>query len=563
MERRRPVLVLVLAACVSVGSTARQAPPHVPMPVDSNPIRQADLERWLGILASDAMEGRANLTESLARAGDYLAAEAKAIGLEPGGDQATYFQNFQITSARSVNRSTLTVEVNGRTRVFRHGEGVEFTPHVGRRRSFTLDRVQLIGYGLQDPASGHDDFAAKDLRSAVAVWLGARGPQTAARSTIAVNEYLRPAAAAQAGAAVLIGPSPAVVRAENAGRSPAPRPRQPTHDFTTARRLDDSPSPPIVIDVVDAEPFYSFLLSGASVSYADLQANAAARAPLPAVALTGVKMTISLDADYTVTRSAPSRNVVAVLRGSDPALADSYLVLGAHYDHVAPKQVSRPADQVPSPTGGATDTIYNGADDNGSGCAALLAVAKAMREGSRPRRTVVFVWFAGEERGLLGSEYHARYGLPADRVAAMLNLDMVGRNESNRAEQSGTVYVLGSDRISTELHNINEDANASLSDALTLDYRYNDPINVRLHYFSSDHFAYAMRGVPIICYTTGLHPDYHQVTDSVERIEFPKLARVAHLVLETAKRLADWDHAPVRDNLGPRVGRGRTGKIAK
>jgi hypothetical protein len=575
MGTRRIALVLFVAACLSVGIVAGQAPKPAPLPVNTDPVRQADLKRWLTTLASDAMEGRVNGTDSLVRAGDYLAAEAGAIGLEPGGDNGTFFENFQVTGARTVtNRSTLTVEVNGQTRVFRHGEGVRFPPFVGGRRSFTLDQVEFIGYGLDDPALRHDDFAGKDLRGKAVVWLGLRGPKGAMR---VATEFLRPAAAAQSGAAAFVGPTPAaqaVAKGEAAGRPPAGGPQTPTIDFTTVRPLDDAAPPPLALNVLQPEAFYSFLLTGSGVTYPDLETKANLGAPLPSFTLKGVKLTFNLDADYAVVRSNATRNVVGILRGSDPALGNTYVVLGAHYDHIATGVSDRlpagPAPRAAAPAGAAApatsaavDHIYNGADDDASGCAALLAIAQALAQGPRPRRTVVFVWFAAEERGLLGSQYHATYGPPSDRVAAMLDLDMVGRNADNRPEAENTVYVVGADRISTELHNINEDANASLPGHLTLDYRYNDRSLEGMMYFSSDHYSYALKGIPVILFSTGRHPDYHRVTDSVDRIEFPKLARIARLVCETTKRMANLDHAPVRDRRGPRAGKGHVGRIAK
>jgi Zn-dependent M28 family amino/carboxypeptidase len=174
---------------------------------------------------------------------------------------------------------------------------------------------------------------------------------------------------------------------------------------------------------------------------------------------------------------------------------------------------------------------------------------------------VEFVWFAGEERGRLGSQYHADHGPSADRIVAMLNLDMIGRNENDAPARSNTVNIIGSDRISTELHNINEEANARLPAPLTLDYDHNDVLNVRLHYFGSDHYTYALKGIPVIFFNTGRHPDYHQVTDSADRIDYLKAALITRLAYETAVRVANVDHAPVRDNRGVRVGKGRTGAI--
>jgi Zn-dependent M28 family amino/carboxypeptidase len=144
---------------------------------------------------------------------------------------------------------------------------------------------------------------------------------------------------------------------------------------------------------------------------------------------------------------------------------------------------------------------------------------------------------------------------------AALNLDMVGRNRCDDPSQKDTVYLVGSDRISTELHNMSEDANASLPAPMALDYELNDPADPESLYTRSDHYSYAAKGIPVIFYTTGLHRDYHYVTDEVEKIDFGKLARVIELVYATGRRLADAERPPARDNKGPRAGKGSSGKI--
>ena len=151
--------------------------------------------------------------------------------------------------------------------------------------------------------------------------------------------------------------------------------------------------------------------------------------------------------------------------------------------------------------------------------------------------------------------------VPIAQMAAQLNIDMVGRNNCDDPAQSNTVQLVGSDRISTELHNLNEDANAALRTPLTLDYAPNDPADLESIYTRSDHYSYASRGVPVIFYSTGLHRDYHFVTDEVDKIEFGKMARIAELVHATAMRVGNLDHLPVRDNRGPRIGKGATGRI--
>jgi Zn-dependent M28 family amino/carboxypeptidase len=193
---------------------------------------------------------------------------------------------------------------------------------------------------------------------------------------------------------------------------------------------------------------------------------------------------------------------------------------------------------------------------------ALMALARAFATGPRPKRSLLFVWHAGEESGLLGSRFQADYPtVPLDKVVAQLNIDMIGRSHCDDPAKANHVFVVGSDRISTELHNINEEANASLPKPLTLDYELNDPADPQSVYTRSDHYSYAAKGIPIIFYFTGLHQDYHFVTDEVSKIEFPKLARITQLVYATAQRVANLDHAPARDNAGPRAGKGFSGKL--
>src|SRR5262249_24405971 len=154
---------------------------------------------------------------------------------------------------------------------------------------------------------------------------------------------------------------------------------------------------------------------------------------------------------------------------------------------------------------------------------------------------------AGEEKGLYGSRYFADYPeVPLSSIVAQLNIDMIGRNRDNKESESNTVYAIGSDRISTGLHNTLIDANASLIRPLKVDFEMNAPTDPERLYYRSDHYSYASKGIPVIFFFTGLHPDYHQVTDSVDKILFDKMARIGQLVYELGRRLAELDHPPVR-----------------
>jgi Zn-dependent M28 family amino/carboxypeptidase len=335
----------------------------------------------------------------------------------------------------------------------------------------------------------------------------------------------------------------------------------PAADFTTVQRLD-VPMPP---NVTATDSFFEFLFSRAPETYDVLKRKAAVQEPLPSFRLDGVKITFDVDADYQVVRTQLTHNIVAIVEGSDPQLKNSFVAFGAHYDHVgyAEGEVTRDdsgARRAGAPgrvtKGAEDDRIWNGADDDGSGTVAVMALAKTFAAGPRPKRSLLFIWHAGEERGLLGSRYFADYAsVPMDRIVAQLNIDMIGRNRDDKTSEANTVYLVGSDRISTELHSLNRTANGELPKPLTLNYEFNDPTDLEQIYYRSDHYSYAVKGVPIIFFTTGLHADYHANTDEVSKIEFEKMTRITQLIYETGWRVANLDHAPVHDNKGPRAGR--------
>lgn len=550
-------------------------------------IREADLRTWLGYLASDELEGRATFSEGLALASSYIADHLREWGVKPAGDQGTYFQRVPVLGVRSDNRSSISVTVGGETRVFRQGEGIRFPPNVGAPRTITFSEVEFVGYGLDAPFLNHTDYAGRDVTGKLVVWLGSAGPKVGDPAQIrrlltGRNRY----ALEDKRAAAVIGPAiaPGAGRgagapgAPPAGAPPAGAPSagpgagrgaaaEPPVDFTTVQRLD-APIPPAV---TAQDAFFEFLFQRAPVPYAELKAKAERQEPLPSFTLTGVTLTFTLDATYTVVRTQYTRNVVGIVEGTDPTLKDTYVAFGAHMDHVGyatsevtdgPDGPRRAAAPGRIKEGAVDDRVWNGADDDGSGTVTLMAVARAFALGPKPKRSLLFVWHSGEERGLWGSRYFADYPVvPLERIVAQLNMDMVGRNRDDKPSEANTVYLVGSDRISTELHNIGIEANAALPRPLTLDFEMNDPSDVEQVYYRSDHYSYAAKGIPVIFYTTGLHPDYHTNEDEVDRINFEKMTRIGQLVYETGWRVANLDHPPARDRKGPRAGKGTTGKL--
>ena len=575
MQARRLLVTSCLVSVLAAGLTAQKTPAHG----GSSSIAPADLKEWLTYIASDELEGRLVHSEGLGLAAAYIADHLREWGVKPGGDNGTYFQTVKVLGVRTTSKASITVDVNGQTRTFKDGDGITFPRSMGGKQTIQGDQVQFVGYGVQMPSAGIDDYAGVDPKGKILIYLGQAGPKTVpAGSGRVLNARAR--SGVEKGAAAVIGVGggfgfgrgAAVQNPPAAGApgTPAPQPggtpavqpagrgrgNQPDNgDFTTAQRYDR----PVVPTVTARDEFFEFLFSGSGTTYAELKEKAANREPLPVMALKGVKITIDVDADYAVVRTRLSRNVVGIVPGTDSRLNGTYVAFGAHYDHVGYRE-GTPLTSSATPE----DRISNGADDDGSGTVALMALARAFAQGPKPKRSLLFVWHTGEESGLWGSRYNADFPIvPNEQIVAQLNIDMIGRNRNDKPEEANTVYLVGSDRISTELHNLSEEANAKMTTPMKLDYELNDPADPESIYTRSDHYSYAAKGIPIIFYTTGLHKDYHRVTDSVEKIEFPKLARITQLVYATAVKVANLDHAPVRDNKGPRMGKGAAGKMER
>ena len=525
-----------------------------------------DLKEWLSYLASDELQGRQVYTEGLGVAGSYIAEHLKEWGVTPAGDNGTYFQKVTVLGIREKSQSSITVTANGQTRTFKDGEGVAFVRNQGGRQTVTA-AAEAVGYGLTYAPLTIDDYAGRDVTGKVVVFFGRGGAGITQAHNRLVNARARNAVDLH-GAVAAIGPTPPTPPAPaNAPAAPAV-PDSQRVDYQTPQRLDRRVAPSITA----GDAFFDFLLSGTGVSYADVKAKAEKREPLPEIRLRDVRITIEVDASYETVQTRLTRNVVGKVEGRDRSLRETYVLFGAHYDHVGYQQFANTVALGPQgiascagatrPTPRPGDFINNGADDDGSGSAALMALAKAFAKGPKPKRTVVFVWHAGEEGGLVGSRYMADHPVvPLDKVAAQLNIDMIGRNRCDQESEANTVYVVGADRISTELHNVTVDANTSLRQPLKLDYELNDVSDLESIYTRSDHYSYASKGVPIAFFTTGIHRDYHFVTDEVDKILFPKMTRIAELVYATGWKVANLDHLPARDNKGPRTGKSATGKL--
>jgi Peptidase family M28 len=239
---------------------------------------------------------------------------------------------------------------------------------------------------------------------------------------------------------------------------------------------------------------------------------------------------IKLKTDFVINQKKKqtlikSQNILGMVKGKSKP--EEYVFVSAHYDHLGKKG----------------DQIFHGADDNGSGTSTLLtlahAFAQARSDGNKPERSVVFLLLTGEEKGLLGSEYYVNNPLvPLANTVADVNVDMIGRVDAKYKDNPNYIYVIGSDRLSTDLHKINEEANQKYTQ-LILDYTYNSESDPNKYYYRSDHYNFAEKGIPAIFFFSGVHPDYHQPTDTADKINYEKTANIGKLIFHNIWQLAN------------------------
>jgi hypothetical protein len=464
-------------------------------------------------LASDELKGRGNGTDGLERAAEYVAQHFQDAGLQPAGTNGSWFQPFEIVAGLSIGRENrLSIEQGGKRVSFALGTSYyplaapsNETPAVA---SAELDDLPLVfaGYGLVVPSPRYDDYANVDVNGK-AVLIFSHEPQerdrdsrfNGARPIPQTSLQAKAAAARTRGARALLVVSDPSHQVDEAPYGLfAGDPDAENHVIPVLRVRRDELQPLIDAWGLDAI---------AAAIDKDLQPRSK---PLPGATVDYV--------EHLSKNRRTIRNVVGMVPGSDPARAGEAVVIGAHYDHVG---VGGRFSAAPDATG----QIHNGADDNASGTAAIIEMARAVREQrARFPRSIVFVAFAGEERGLLGSAFYANApAIPIEKTVAMINLDMVGRSR-------GAVDVSGLE-LSPSME---ADLNAAAKTAATgLDIRRQGPGAGR-----SDDSSFIAKRIPAINFFTGFHTDYHRPSDDWEKIDADGTKRVATLALELAARLA-------------------------
>ena len=452
-------------------------------------ITEADLKKHLYIIAGKEMEGRETATEGQRKAAAYIENHFRSLGLTPGNN-GSYQQVFQVFQD-SVTNATLVV--NGTAWKLDQ----DFAANINGNHPFTFMAGEVVFAGTGVVDSANNPYKGLNVSGRVVLIVpGVRGGNPNA---------LIENAQKNGAAAILIYQTGFPRRPVNKGQQ-------------------------YLLGFKRTNPINTFYVSdkiAEAIMGGDYK-NAASTAPKP------YQVELSLGYAEAVTRTESS-NVIAYIEGTD--LKDEYVFLTAHYDHL-----------------GKRDTvIYYGADDDGSGTVSVLemaeAFAKAKAEKKGPRRTIVFMCVSGEEKGLWGSAYYGDHPIfPLEKTTVDLNIDMIGRIDPSRkkGDSMNYVYVVGDDKLSTDLRPISESTNNKYT-KLELDYKFNEPNDPQRIYFRSDHYNFARKGVPIIFYFNGTHADYHRPTDTPDKINYNLYAKRAQFVFYTAWEMANRQDMLKRD----------------
>jgi hypothetical protein len=484
-------------------------------------IQVDDLREHLSVLAADEMEGRETGQPGQKLAAAYLADQLAALGLPPIGEAGGYFQTIKFSSQ---TWDSIALTVNGE-RIKHLREYYSAPSRNDDRQTVEIDAVTFLGYGIDD--EGYSDYGSEDL-SGKTILIFAGEPRgrdgkfhltgTKDPSDWSLDDGRKLRVARQRGVETVIIVDPAFKTNVQQVRKEVLDGRMQMAERTEAERQE--------ANQIYVTPALARRLLGRQFRKVVRARNRIERGKQlrPVTIATELELT-----QRKSVRELIGENVLGYLEGTDPELKDQLIVVSAHYDHL----------------GRRGDAIFNGADDNGSGSSTVLELAEAFvrarEEGLGPRRSVLFLWVSGEEKGLLGSDYYANHPIfPLDATVANINVDMVGRTDAKHAGNPNYIYVIGSDRLSTELHEIGEAVNDAYAQ-LELDYTYNAEDDPNRFYYRSDHYNFARQGIPSVFFFSGSHEDYHQPSDTVEKIDFDKMVRIGRLIFHNVWQLANQD----------------------
>ena len=499
--------------------------PTVQRGVDT--ISAGQMKDYLTFIASDEMEGRDTPSRGLDTTAKFIAMNLDRWGFKPAGDNGTFFQRIDLKRDR-VDAAQTRVELNGRVLA----PGTDYIP-IGGSGNISGQLV-FAGNGWFLKAKQMDAYSGIDAAGKIAVVVGSPNipPRGVARADFGKqgDDYMNATDYARKVGAVAIVYIPDFQYLANWDRN---RQRIMERGTTVVAKFQPQTSAPLPSIVVSPEIANAIFSGEKQTATAIFNASYGQSLPASFALKTSKTMNLSLNSR---SETVPTQNVVAIWEGSDPVLKDEYVAAGAHYDHVG----------ICPPIGG--DNICNGADDDGSGTTALLSMAEALTKApTRPKRSVLFVWHCGEEKGLWGSRYFTEYPtVPLDHIVTQLNIDMIGRSKkegdtnARNKELTGPndVYLIGSTMMSTELGQLVQSVNKSYLN-IGYDTRYDDPADPNRFFFRSDHFNYARKGIPIIFFFDGVHEDYHQPGDSADKIDYQKMEKVTRTVYMTLWELAN------------------------
>jgi hypothetical protein len=528
----------IVTAILPVFAVAQSAP-------SNDVITAAKMRADLEFLSGDGFRGRLTDTPENALALEWVKSRFEWLGLKPVGASGSYFLPYNLFLGALGSGNEMSVTRGGTTS--RYAMGTAFYPHRYSASTTVTGDVVFAHFGIRAPTLGYDDLRG-DVRGKILLILDhepGENDSTSAFDGVVTSEYsnaLKKALTAQAAGAAGILVVSDVQNHQGAQTFEAAMrnywPEKPARlaPYTLAAWADKLTIPVAQISV----PLADSMVSATGKSLGELARASETKTGSPVVPLTGVQVSLTT---AIARKEIPDRNVVAAIEGSDPTLKNEWVIITGHVDH----------------NGAVGDTIFHGADDNGSGAVALLAIAeayaKAAGAGQRPKRSVMFLATNSEERGpLMGSwGYTEAPAVPLEKTVAMLNMDMIGRNEEvpenggarfrglpvqTSASNENTVTLLGWSR--STLTEAAEKANARFH--LTLKKNYDNNISQLLR--RSDSWPFLQHGVPAIWFHTGLHPDYHLTTDTYDRINYPKMERIARLVHQLSWDLAQTSSRP-------------------
>lgn len=513
MTARRTLIPAALALVAGAAPALAQHAPPAAVLAASRVITIDDARARLEFLSSDMMRGRDTPSPELNIVASYLVSTYKTLGFQPGGEGGTFYQWYPYPMRR-LNASAVRLQVQGGS------APVELT--AGRDFFTAGGTAQDISGGLVYVGRAADAaMPAGSLQGRIAV---AALPGPGNRDWRLERNRIRNAARRAGASAVMFvldAPWTADSIARYAGMAERP-----------SRSLGATVAYPQLLLTQEAAGRV-FRAAGMDLARQWTAGAAQGFAPAPLAGLTASAALPMADVDQ-----ARAPNVVAIIPGSDPVLRNEYVVLSAHMDHVG----------VGTPVNG--DSIYNGADDDGSGTTGILEVARAFASlETRPKRSIVILHVSGEEKGLIGSEWFSEHPtVPLDRVVANINIDMIGRNNPDSVVVIGKTYSsLGA--TANAVQRAHPDLHLTLADDIWPQERF---------FFRSDHFNFARKEVPSIFFFSGVHPDYHRPSDEVSKIDFDKLTRIARMAFFVAWDVANTTARPTWDPRGLQEVRGMT-----